>query len=455
MQPRRRLTLILIAGVCVLLSGCAQPRPYDDLWIEARPLRAELSATRPPMDALQHDRDRRGQEEVQNLKGTITLHDAVALALQQSPTLKANGWSVAAAEADAMQLGRPRNPVASFSVENFGGPDRLQELPRQTLRISQVIELADKRNKRRQFGQAKQRLAAWDYEQQRLEIAAVTATRYVAVRVAQEQVALAKQQLTLATSAYEIADDRVTNGISPAFERDLATARVALIQIELDRAEQDLIAARADLAASWGASVSRFENVSGELSLRGELPELDRLKGQLAQSPKIARWEDEVSMRRRSVELQRANAVTDPSVGGGIRYLSDIDEAVGLAEVSWPLPLLDTNEHGILAARLRLSQTIAQQQAAEAELNRQLARVYSRAEASQKTLNTLESKAIPAATAAYAAAKEAYEAGQTEYLTALDAERSLLDLQRLKLDAALAYHSAIIELERITASPME
>lgn len=452
MIAKRCVTTLLIGSGVVLSIGCAQPRPFDDLWVDARPYRSEMTPTRPPADVLERDRNSTEAAAPASLEGAITLRDAVALALRQNPTLKANGWATAAAEADAVQMGRPRNPTATLAVENFGGPDGMPALPRQTLRISQVIELAGKREKRQQLGEARQRLAAWDYETQRIEVAATTASRYLAVLVAQERLALIEQQLKLAQTAYGIADDLATNGTRPGFERDQATARVALIQIELDQAEQALGAARADLAASWGAAEPAFETVGGDLAKRAELPAIKALQARLPQSPHVARWTDEIALRKQAIELERANAVTDPSLGGGVRYLSEMDEAVGLAEVSWPLPLLDDNEHGILAARLRFSQAVAEQEAAKTEASRLLSRAYANAQAAAKTLDTLQNIAIPAATAAYDATRDAYEAGQTEYLNALDTERSLLDLQRLQLDAALAYHKAIIDLEHITAS---
>lgn len=454
MVTTRRAVHILIALCVVLQLGCAQPRPFDDLWIDARPYRSELAASRPPANALERDNFSVQAAKASNPEGAITLHDAVALALRQNPTLKANGWATTAAEADAMQMGRPPNPTATLAVENFGGPDNLPALPRQTLRISQVIELADKRAKRQQLGHAKQRLAAWDYETQRIEVAATTAESYVAVLVAQDRIALNQRQLKLAETAYAIAKDRADKGTRPGFERDQAAARVALIRIELDKATQDLASARADLAASWGANEPAFESVAGNLAQHADLPPLDALQPLLSQSPHVARWTDEIALREQAIELERANVITDPRVGGGVRYLSDLDETVGLAEVSWPLPLMDNNKHGILAARLRLSQAFAEQEAAQAEANRQLARAYAQAQAADQTLTTLKTEAIPAAEAAYQATLKAYEAGQAEYLVALDAERSLLDLQSLHLDAALAYHQAIISLEHVTASPL-
>lgn len=446
----KRSTASVLTVVCVvLLVGCAQPRPFDDLWVDARPYRAEMPATRPPADVLERDGRSAQAVAISNPQGAIALHDAVALALRQNPTLKANGWAATAAEADALQMGRPRNPTASVGFEKIG-----ESNAEQTLRISQVIELAAKREKRQQLGEARQKLAAWDYETLRIDTAATTAERFVAVLVAQERVSLAQRQLKLAETAYAIAKDRADNGTRPGFERDQATARVALIRIELDTAKEGLASTRADLAASWGATEPIFDAVSGTLEEQSDLPPIDTLQARLPQSPNVARWADEIAMREQAIELERANAVTDPSLGGGVRYLSDRDEAVGVAEVSWPLPLLDKNEHGILAARLRLSQTIAEQESAQAEASRQLARAYAQAKAANQTLATLRTEAIPAAEAAYQATLKAYEAGQAEYLVVLDTERSLLDLQSLKLDAALNYHQAIISLEHITASPL-
>lgn len=455
-MPLHRITKhgFLCAGLISVLLGCAQTRPFDDLWVDRRPYQADTPTTLPPREVMQGDHPLGQAKPIQNPDGSITLRDAVILALAQNPSLNADGWAVAAAEADALQRARPRNPTATLSVENFGQPDNLSALPRQTLRISQVIELADKREKRLKLGQAEQRLKAWDYEQQRIEIAATTATRYVAVVVAQSQVVLAKKQLKLAEAAYTIADDRASTGTRPGYERDQAASRVALSQIELEQANRDLAQTRADLANAWGAEQADFINVDGDLAEQVDLPSLESLQNILPDSPHLARWDDEIAQRERAIDLARANGVTDPTVGGGVRYLSELDETVGVAEVSWPLPLLDRNEHGILAARLRLSQARAQKDAAYAEINRQLSRTYAQATAATNTMTILDQQAIPAAQAAYDATRQAYEAGQTDYLIALEAERSLLELKSLKLQTALTYHTAIIDLEHITANPL-
>lgn len=445
-------TVLSLATLAGTLSGCAQRRPFDDLWVDARPYRAELRAARPsPSELSAPAKHPRVQE---NPEGALTLHGAVALALRQNPALKAAGWGVNAAEADAMQMARPPNPRAAFSAENFVGPDADPVFQRQTLRLSQVIELAGKRTKRRALGEATRRLRAWDYEQQRLGVAADAASRYVGVVVSQQRVALAERQLALAESGYDIVDLLVRRGVVPSRDLDQSTARVALGRIALEQARQQLTEDRADLAGAWGVDQAVFDRAEGDLDAVDALPPLDELRPLLDQSPRVARWEDEIEQRRRAVELARANAVPDPSVGVGLRYFSEADDAAGVAELSIPLNVFDDNRHAVLAARMRVAQARAQQEDARSQANRDLARFHARCEAARFALSQLDQEAVPASQRAYDAALKAYDAGVTNYLDVIDAERTLLDLRNQRLDAALAYHRALIEIERLTAQPL-
>ena len=152
-----------------------------------------------------------------------------------------------------------------------------------------------------------------------------------------------------------------------------------------------------------------------------------------------------------ALDLERAKAVPDPSVGGGVRYFSDANDAAGVASISWPLPLLDDNRSAVLSARLKLAQTRAMQEQARTQVSTDLTRAYARLQAAAFSIQSLNDKALPAADSAYKAALESYNAGQSDYLTALDAQRSLLDIQNQQLDAELEYHQSLIEIEKITA----
>jgi len=456
MSMRRPTRIIRLAAgvgvvVVVVLAGCGQPRPLDGLWVDARPYHAD----RPAADAL-HSRARvTAPVPAVNPTGGLTLADAVGLALRHNPTLAAAGWEVAAAEADATQAGRPPNPRAGYAAENWAGPDADDTFVRHTLRFSQVIELGGKRAKRLALGEATRRLRAWDYEQHRVDLAATTTARYVAVVVAQHRLALAEEQLELAEAGYAIADDRVSNGNAPGLERDRASARVALSRIAVEQARQGLAGDRADLAAVWGAAEPAFGSASGELDARGDVPPLAVLRQRLGQSPRVARWDAELDQRRQAWELERARGVADPAVGAGVRYFPDAEDIAGVVELSVPLQVFDDNRHAVLAARLRIGRAHAQRQAAVAEANRTLARAHARLAAASFALDALDEQALPASRAAYDASLDAYRAGVSDYLTVLDAERTLLETEQSRLDALRDYHLAVTELERITAQPID
>lgn len=448
-------TFCVCLGLSCILIGCSQPRPFDDLWIQERPYQAQLTAVRPPADSLDDRATAANGSEHISPSGEITLADAVALALKQNHALGASGWSVTAAKADALQFAQPRNPTASFAVDNFAGPDASDTFQRQTLKISQVIELAGKRDKRRKLGQAIQRHEAWNYESLRLDIASQTASRYVAVVVSQQRVALTQKQLELAEASYAIAEDRVNNEVAPGLERDQAAVRVALNQIALEQAKRDLDADRADLAAMWGGEVAEFDSASGALNQRNAVPGLDQLKQLATANPSIARWDNEFLERQAALELEQAKATTDPTIGAGIRYFSDAEDIAGIVDINWPLAVFDDNRFAILSARLRLAQVRDLKEQALAETHAALARAHARLQAAAYATKTLEQNALPAAQSAYEAALDNYRAGQSDYLTVLDAERSLLDIRNTCLDAELAYHQSIISIERLTAHPID
>lgn len=457
--PRRKAGVgaCVLAPAALLLTACTTERPYADLWVQPRPYHADADAVHPPADALAYEPGPKSSENPpgDNPTGELTLRDAVALALRHSPALTSAGYATAAAEADARQMGRAPNPRVGFASENFAGPERGDTLERHTLRISQVIELADKRQRRLDLGYATQRLRAWDYEQQRVEVAATAAQRYVAVVTTQQRVALAQEQLDLAQAGFDVADDRAANGTAPGLERDQAAARVALRRIALEQARQQLAADRADLAATWGAPAAGFDTAVGDLDTLVQVPTLEALQQRLDQSPAVARWEDETEQRRAALDLARANATADPTAGVGLRYFPEADETAGVFEVSWPLTVFDDNRDAVLAARLRVTQARSQRDLAAAEAGRALARAYARQQSASYALTALNEDALPASQRAYDAALDAYRAGLADYLTVLDAERTLLEIRTRRLDAAQAHHGAVIEIERITSTALD
>ena len=92
-----------------------------------------------------------------NVMDSVTLRDALALALLHNPELATFAWETRAREARVLQANRLPNPVVGIDFEDIGGP-RLRSgaagsdqtiQPQTTVRLGQLIELGGKRAARR------------------------------------------------------------------------------------------------------------------------------------------------------------------------------------------------------------------------------------------------------------------------------------------------------------------
>jgi outer membrane protein TolC len=83
----------------------------------------------------------------------VTLRQALSLALMRNPELKAFSIEVRALEARELQAGLLPNPEVNIEGEDFGGSGdfRGDNVLQTTIQLSQLIQLAGKRSKRRQL----------------------------------------------------------------------------------------------------------------------------------------------------------------------------------------------------------------------------------------------------------------------------------------------------------------
>ncbi len=93
--------------------------------------------------------------------GSITLRQALSLALIRNPQLKAFSWEVRAREAQALQAGLLPNPELESLLEDFGGTGSVEGFKgtETTILLSQLIPLAGKISKRKKLAALNTNLA--------------------------------------------------------------------------------------------------------------------------------------------------------------------------------------------------------------------------------------------------------------------------------------------------------
>lgn len=444
----RILAILLLA----LLSGCS-PSPFAERWAELRPLGRDLPAYRPAL----HATDDMPADLFPSPTGVVTLRQAMAAALLRNPELASFSYEVRVREARALQAGLPPNPELGVEIENFAGTGatRSFDSAETTVSLSQLIELGDKRAKRRNVAELDRDLAGWDYEAKRVAVLTEVTRRFVNVITAQRRLDLAQQNMALTDQVFKAVGKRVDAGAAPAVERSRANVLVAMSQIEYQRAQRDLDEARIQLAAVWAQTSSTFDGVSGELQATTAIPPLEKLTARISQNPDLARWSVERAQRQAAVDLAKSNAIPNVTASGGVRRLSDSDDTALVIGLSLPLPLFDRNQGGIAEARFSQAKAQQERRAAEVRVGTALKVAHRSASTAYAETITLQEKVLPAAQEAYAAIDKAYQQGTVGLLEVLDARRTLLEARKQHIDATGNYHAAVAELEGLIGQPLD
>jgi len=438
--------------MALLITVAAMPTAAQS--VAPRPLGAGLIVSQPSADSAVTP-----VSAPENPTGQVTLRDALALALRQSPELASFAWEIRVRESAAIQAGRPPNPVADILFEDLGASGRAPDAGRvvgaqTTVQLSQLIELGGKRAARRTLAGLDRDLAEWDFESARIDVLTRVTAAFLDVLVSQQSVALAERNRALFDQVDQTVRARVEAGVVSPIEQTKAGVALAMTRIEMQRAQRSLAAARTALAALWGHPSAVFESVAGDLLSPPPLPSFDTLVQHLVRNPEVARWGTEIAQRDAAHALESARGVPDVTVTAGYRRLSEVDSNAIVIGASIPLPFVDRNRAGVQAATQRVAQAREEERAARARITTLLAAAYRDLAAAHDEAAALAGSVLPGARSAFAAVAEGYRLGRFGYLEVLDAQRTLVAAEAQHLRALADVRKAAAQVERLIGVPL-
>lgn len=438
----------LFAVLAVFAASCAAP--YELTYPEPRPLSAALPTVGPAAEDADADTTRA------TLSGPLTLDEAVALALEYNPSLRAAAYEVRAREGEAYQAARPPNPEFEAGAAEFGGTGGRTGTGalEAEVGLAQTIELGGDRRARAAVAAREAELGAWAFEAARLDLVTEVRQAFAAVLAAERRLTLAEEQAEIARRFAAAVTRRAEEGaVSPLEARRATVAAVTAVTV-LERARRAAQSARARLTATFGGDPAAIE-VEGDLDAVAPVPDLDALVPLLELNPEVARFQTALAQARAQVALERARRIPDPTIQAGGTYFNEVGEAAATAGVSIPIPLLDTNRGAIQAAEARVAATAAEAEAAFLRARRELAAAYGTLAASVEAARMLGEEALPNARAAYEGILTGYREGEFDLLAVLDAQRALIETQNALADALADYRQARAAVERLVATPLD
>lgn len=449
MRLEHALTIALISTLG--LVGCGPGEVYRP-WPTARPLGGDIQAYRPARDPSLAE-----AVVVTEPTGALTLGQALALALASNAELAATSWEVRAAEARTLQAGLGPNPEIRVRMDDFGGSGQFEGTKNsdQTIRLTQDLELGRKASKRRSVARLAATMSGWDYEANRLDVFAETARDFVAALAAQERFIVAQKSHWLAKGVLSaVAGAAKGSGLAP-HEQMAARARLARSRLDMERARRGMLTRRRALAANWGAEAPKFTQVVGDFEVVADVPALDKLLARVGQSPEVARWSDQGRMRRAAVELEKANRIPDLRVLGGMRRVEDTRDYGYFLALEIDVPLFDRNQGNLREARFNCLTAAWRHRAAIAAASSDLRRAHESLSGSHAEIVTLRTDVLPAAQEAFDIVSRTYAKRFLVYRDFLDAHRTLFRAKLQQIDALEAYHTAVIEAERLIGQSLK
>jgi cobalt-zinc-cadmium efflux system outer membrane protein len=351
-------------------------------------------------------------------------------------------------EANIRAAGQRPNPAIDAEVT--------RDTPHQTLTFELPIEIGSQRSRRIDVANSELLLADVDVQAGMRVVRRALREQFFGLLAAEERVRLAESVVEIATRVRDAAQARFDAGAVPRLE-------VMQADLGLGRAEADLEAARSGRSAAQ-ATLNGVLNMPPQqaLTLQGSLGDHTNAPS-LAEATVIAATSNtdlvgldrQIEIEGRRLELLRAQRTPVPTFSFSALFNSpgDFDVAPG-GSVNVGLPLFNRNQGEIAASIATTAQLRGQRDAIRRTVENDVYAATARVEAARRQAQTFQQRLVPVATELESLSEESYQAGRISVLGVLDAQRSLRDLSRDALQAALDLQMALAELEDLLGTPL-
>lgn len=392
------------------------------------------------------------QADTPDFEFPVTLEHALDLAISRDPEFRRLELVAEAASGQVEQASLRPNPVVGAEVENFLGTGSRSGISglEVTLGISQLIETAEKRQRRTELAEREKALVPWDAEERMATLEAEVRQAFAAVLLAQNSVELEGELLTLAKRSLQETARLVDAARAPEIERSRAELAVQRQIFAVRRAERGLETAKGALAAIWGLLPVPAFTVAGTVRIETP-PDLMQLVSALSKTAALARFTSETEMREAALKLERARATPDIEVSAGARYFNDSDgEAAFIVGVQVPWPLTNKNQGNIRSARAHLRAVEHEREVVRRQLLQSLATAHRILVNTFEEARSLEEDLRPAAERTLSDTEAGYQRGQFNILSVLESRRALFEIRQAHLDAMQRYATARAQIEALT-----
>jgi len=371
----------------------------------------------------------------------LTSQDAVRIALENHPVLRAAAHGVAAAQSGVEAARARKNPevlIAPILIGDEGAPEAVS--------VTQPLELNGSRDARLRIAMGASGASAAEAEVSQRAVALAARTAYWDAVLARAVVDLDRQNVQHAQTLAEAATAQVNLGNQPKMHQIKAELEVARANQQLLASEAGAVQAEATLCSAMGVPPgSRVSLTESLVFAAAAVDDAGLLQAALASRPELRAARSSIEQAAGEVDAVRAERRPDVAVN---YWQEALDEGPGIG-VSVSLPVFDWGGQRHREDQARSELAAREELVAEVE-NAVRLEVYQAAtslRAAEAQVGELCQRVIGQSRQLSEIADVGYREGALNFLEVLEARRTLRAVM-LEYDMAVAEHQkALCTLE--------
>ena len=433
-----RTFLAIVAGFVTLATGLsAQEAAKQSLPSAPNPAHANRSPQSPAAPS------------------SITLEDALRLAVQHNHALLALRSTILQSQAQEITANLRPNPVLAwdaqflpiFEPDQFSS-DYLDNSAQFDAGVSYLFERGKKRQHRLQAAKAATAVVRSQVSDSERQLIFNVAQQFINVLLAESTLAFAQQNLDSFQKTVDISESRFHAG--DMSEGDLLKIKLQLLQFQSDVSAGKLarVQALAGLRQFLGfESVADDYDVSGDLGYQTVRATLPELKTMAAQSrPDLIAAQQGVTAARSQLALAEVNGKQDLTAGMSYSHTAGASSATFAFNI--PLAVFDRNQGEIARTRYAITQSQEQLSETAQQVSTDVVDAYENLGTNDQIIQLYRGGYVDQAKQSRDISEYAYRRGAASLLDYLDSERTYRANQLAYRQALASYMLAVEQLRQ-------
>jgi outer membrane protein TolC len=391
---------------------------------------------------------------------SLSVDDAVANALESNPEIRAAVRRLSLVQLKTATARSLDDPM--LMMRDWDTPLRRPwDLNQAQLMVSiqQTFPSRLKRDQHTRLAEDDAGVAANDLETLRQEVSVEVRKTFTDLIRNADEFRLQERQSSLLREALAAALAEYTTGKAP--QVDVLRAQMALTRLneQLIELEEERDNARAQLNVLMGRHLDEAIGITGSYTSPAALPSIEELElTAIEHRPELVALRTQIAKSRDEGKLTRLAMKPDFTVGLGYMLMptGSLARNAYMGEVSMNLPWLNRERHDGEAKQADAATDVSQ-----AELDARAATVFLEIRqaqiavlAAEKRVKLYRDTLLPQADASFKASTAAYQNNRAEFMSLIDAQNLLLDIQTATYKASAATDEGMAQLERAIGAPM-